>query len=98
MMNRYSSTPDMKRFDGKRVRLTTTYPPIPISDTDIYIIATDADYLDSLAQKYYQDSTLWWIIARANNIAGTLKVPSGSQLRIPINTQSILSKFFVANQ
>jgi len=97
-MDRYSSTPDAKRYDGKRFRLTTTYPQIPTSDTDIYIIATDADYMDGLAQKYYKDSTLWWIIARANNVAGTMKAPTGSQLRIPINIQSIISKFFVSNQ
>ena len=96
-MNRYKSS-SAKRYDGKRVQLTTTYPPIPISASDIYIIATDTDFLDSMAQKYYKDPTLWWIIARANGIAGTIKAPTGSQMRIPVDIQSILSKFFTANQ
>lgn len=97
-MNRYRSTTSTTRYDGKRVQRTTSYPHIPISASDIYIIATETDFLDSLAQKYYRDPTLWWIIARANGIAGTMKAPTGNQMRIPIDTQSILSKFFTANQ
>lgn len=96
-MNRYPKTSSDKRFDGKRVQLTTMYPAIPIMANDIYIIATETDFLDSLAQKYYRDPTLWWVISRANGIAGTLKAPTGKQLRIPSNIQSILANFFSIN-
>lgn len=96
-MNRYSKSSPNKRFDGKRVQLTTTYPGIPIAANDLYIIATETDFLDALAQKYYRDPTLWWVIARANGIAGTLKAPTGKQLRVPSNIQSILSTFFSIN-
>jgi len=93
-MNRYSEISIGKRFDGKRVYKTTTYPTIPETDSDIYIISNETDYLDSLAYKYYKDSTLWWIIALANNIGkGRLSIDSGLQLRIPTNIGQILADF-----
>jgi hypothetical protein len=53
-------------------------------DTDIYIISNSTDRLDLLANTYYQDPTMWWIIAKVNNIGkGTLNVAPGIQLRIP---------------
>lgn len=96
-MNRYPKSSSNKRFDGKRVQLTTSYPTIPVSPNDVYITSKETDFLDALAQKYYRDATLWWIIARANGIAGTMIAPIGKQLRIPMNTQSVLSRFFNAN-
>lgn len=94
-MNRYidNTTNIFNRYDGKRVYRTTRYPKIPISINDIYIIANESDYLDTLAQKFYRDSTLWWIIAQANGIKATLKAPTGQQLRIPSNVDSIVANF-----
>lgn len=97
-MNRYPTDSSKKRWDGKRVHLTTTYPPIPVSFSDIYIVATETDYLDTLAKRYYGDQTLWWVIAQANGIKATLKAPTGRQLRIPRDIQSILTSFFSANK
>jgi len=50
-MNRYTSNNNntFKRYDGKRVFRTTRYPKIPIGFNDIYIIASETDYLDTLA-------------------------------------------------
>ena len=93
-MRRYSNIPVISRYDGKRVYLTTTYPIIKESDSDIVIISNETDYLDALANKYYGDTTLWWIIALANNIGkGRLSVPSGITLRIPLNVSSIVNEF-----
>lgn len=93
-MKRYSNIPVVSRYDGKRVYLTTTYPIIKESDSDIVIISNETDYLDALANKYYGDTTLWWIIALANNIGkGRLSVPSGITLRIPLNVSSIVNEF-----
>ena len=50
---RYSFTDITKRFDGARVYKTTYYPVIPVRDSDLYIVPSDNDYLDSLAKKYY---------------------------------------------
>ena len=98
-MKRYFSTPIKNRFDGKRVYTTTQYPVIQPSDSDIIVISNDGDYLDSLAYKYYGDPTLYWIIALANSLGkGRLSVPSGLQLRIPINVNDILTRFHTLNQ
>lgn len=94
-MNRYINTESnvFKRYDGKRVFRTTRYPKIPIGFNDIYIVASETDYLDSLADKYYQDSTLWWVIAQANGIKASLKAPTGVQIRIPQDIDNILLAF-----
>jgi hypothetical protein len=94
-MNRYlqSDASVFKRYDGKRVFRTTRYPKIPIAINDIYIVANDTDYLDSLAYKFYNDDSLWWIIAQANGIKATLKAPTGKQIRIPQNIENIVQRF-----
>ena len=94
---RYQFTPVYKRWDGKNVYRTTYYPIIPESIDDTYIIASEVDYLDSLAKKYYGDESYWWIIAQANpesNVGkGTMMVPLGIQLRIPTNPITIIDQF-----
>jgi hypothetical protein len=94
-MNRYTSNKNnvFNRYDGKRVYRTTRYPKIPYNINDIYIVANETDYLDSVANKYYGDATLWWIIAQANGIKATLKAPTGKQIRIPQNIDTIVSNF-----
>jgi len=89
---RYQFTPVYKRWDGKNVYRTTYYPIIPHSIDDTYIIASEVDYLDSLAKKYYGDESFWWVIAQANNLGkGKLSIPQGKQLRIPGNVSQILN-------
>jgi len=94
-MNRYIQSEGnvFKRYDGKRVFRTTRYPRIPIGFNDIYIIASETDFLDSLAYKFYNDQTLWWVIAQANGIKATLKAPTGQQIRIPQNIDNIVLSF-----
>lgn len=90
---RYQFTPIEKRYDGKNVYRTTYYPTIPESDSDIYVTVSELEYLDSLAQKYYGDESLWWVIARANNLPGyKLSVSSNKQIRIPGNINAILDE------
>lgn len=90
---RYQFTPIEKRWDGKNVYKTTYYPIIPQSAGDFYITVDEVDYLDSLAKKYYGDETLWWIIARANNLTGyKLSVDVNKQLRIPQNISFIMNR------
>jgi hypothetical protein len=44
------------------------------------------DRLDTLANDFYKDSTLWWIIASANNIHNAVfGLRDGTILRIPSN-------------
>ena len=92
-MSRYSDTTVQQRWDGKRVYKTTIYPSISPQDTDLQVISNSEDYLDALALKYYGDSSLYWIIALANNLGkGRLSVPPGIILRIPVDVSTILGQ------
>ena len=85
-MSRYKNTEKRKTEDGKLVYRSTLYENIPVSDNDIYIITQYGDRLDLLAHQFYGDVSLWWYIARANNVF-TFNVPENIQLRIPGSTQ-----------
>ena len=97
-MSRYSRTPVLKNKEvnnGKRYYRGTRYPEIPLSPSDIYVITTEGDRLDGLAQQFYNDKSLWWVLSIANVdlSQNSLFVPVGSQLRVPSNIQGILSSY-----
>ena len=93
-MRRYEKVGIKIRWDGSRVYRIPKYPIIVEKDTDIIIISQETDYLDTLANTYYKDPTLWWVIALANNLGkGKMSVPAGLQLRIPTNIQLVLAEF-----
>jgi|TARA_B100001123_G_C15340000_1_gene1034453 hypothetical protein len=91
-MSRYKSAKYKIDKNGKRYFLPTIVPQIPLSDSDIFIRPVVGERFDSLAQKFYGDSSLWWIIAKANNLSnGSIVLDSEKKIRIPINIQVILS-------
>lgn len=94
-MNRYADTTILKTQQDRPYYKNTFYPNIPLSENDVYVITTVGDRLDSLAYSYYNDATLWWVIAAANNNAtnGALYPQPGTQLRIPTDLNSILNQF-----
>ena len=52
-----------------------------------------------MAYKYYEDSQLWWIIARANYLGkGDLEIPIGTQLRIPYDYLGIYKEYVQLNK
>tara|TARA_Y100001963_G_scaffold139922_1_gene206314 strand:+ start:743 stop:1039 length:297 start_codon:yes stop_codon:yes gene_type:complete len=92
-MGRYDFTSIKLNRDGKRVFRPTMYPHIPIRDSDVFIYPKFGDRLDNLAFKYYGDVSLWWIIAKANNLdAAHIGLEVDKQIRIPIDIQPILNK------
>jgi len=106
-MNRYQSIPTTI-IDKKPVYQTTKYPEIPLSDQDIYVYTVQGDRFDALAQQYYGDQSLWWIISIANTaVAGTslpadfsqnsLVIPEGNQIRIPANYIEVINSFRILN-
>lgn len=98
-MNRYEKIEILKTESGKRYKKTIQYPIIDKKSDDIYIVGIQGDRLDNIAYKYYDDSRLWWIIARANNIGnGSLSVPIGKQLRIPLDFLKIEEDFKSLNK
>jgi len=100
MPNRYSYTNTKKDSDTNIAYLESTiYPKIKPNDADIYIITDAGDRFDLLAQKYYGDPSMWWIIATANNINdANFFVPEGVQLRIPTNFQAIANNLQKLNK
>ena len=93
MPGRYKYTIMTKNKEGKRVFKPTMHPSIPIRDSDIFIYPRFGDRLDTLAHKYYKDVSLWWIIAKANNLdAAHIGLEVDNQIRIPINIKPILTK------
>jgi hypothetical protein len=93
-MQRYSNIELRKTQSGKRFYKTVKYPEIRKNITDVYIVGQAGDRIDLLADKYYNDVTLWWIIARANNLGkGDLVVPLGKQIRIPTDISNIVDSY-----
>lgn len=94
-MSRYQTSSNLKTAGGKRYKGTTKYPTIPLSFEDIYVYSTQGDRFDILAQQYYGDSALWWIISSANSdlSQNSYYIPEGNQVRIPQNITQILSLF-----
>ena len=88
---RYRNNLVKKDKDNKRYYKPTIVPNIPIKDSDIFVYPLYGDRFDTLAQKYYGDSNLWWIIAKANNINnGSIGLDPEKRIRIPIEIQPIL--------
>ena len=92
-MKRYSNTEIKRDKSGVRVYNTTFYPSIPIDDSDQFIYTKFGDRVDALANEYYGDVTLWWIISKANGIKGQAGLKPGQLLRIPGQVEEILSNF-----
>lgn len=70
---------------------TTMYAVIPESNNDVHIISTEGDRCDNLAFRFYRDESMWWFIARANNLSA-MNIPAGTKLRIPSSTNTGISK------
>jgi hypothetical protein len=103
MINRYKNIPKIKS-DGKLCYKTSRYPEVPLSENDIYVITSRGDRFDTLAQQYYGDSSLWWVISIANTAGAgtaltanlsqsTLVIPEGIQIRIPNNPIEVYNTF-----
>ena len=89
--SRYKEAVILKDNDGKRYYRPTVVRGIPLKDTDRFIYPVDGDRFDTLAQRFYGDSNLWWIIAKANNINdGSIGLDPEKRIRIPIEIQPIL--------
>ena len=84
-MSRYKST-DKNKKNKKNYYQTTIYKKVNEKNSDGYFIATEGDRCDNLANRFYGDSTLWWFIARTNNLT-TNNIPAGTSIRIPATTE-----------
>ena len=98
-MNRYQNVP-IEKINRKRVYQTVRYPKVALSETDTYVYTVQGDRYDILAQQYYSDSSLWWVISIANTDKinqSTLIIPEGLQIRIPSNFANVIQDFNIIN-
>ena len=92
-MGRYSITKIQKLKDGRVVYASPLFNKIPKIDSDIYIVTQTGDRLDSIAYQFFGDSSLWYIIASANNIHDpSFAVEDGTTLRIPQNYKNYINR------
>ena len=91
---RYTFTPKIKNF--------TAYSTTDISARIFFAIengvipftvhiSKDGERLDTLAGKFYNSATLWWVIAAASGIGWGVQMPPGTVLRIPSDLSRILT-------
>ncbi len=82
----------------KRYFKNIVYPHVPIEFDDVYVITVVGDRLDNLAFTFYNDTSLWWVIAKANPdiiSRDSFFITPGIRIRIPgqNNLQTIISNF-----
>lgn len=98
MTNRYRNIP-VRNEDGYQVTSSTVYSILPESAEDYYLISTMGDRFDILAQEYYNDSKLWYILAAANPTVrrDTLFIKPGIQIRVPLPLGKVLTEINFQN-
>jgi|TARA_R100000005_G_C4997667_1_gene204370 nucleoid-associated protein YgaU len=66
---------------GFKAKIYQSYPKTP---RDTYVQTVPGDRLDLIANQFYGDPQLWYVIAAANGVGkGTLAIEPGTELRIP---------------
>ena len=83
-MSRYKNT-SKSIIKRKQYYNTTIYKKVEEKNSDSYFIAQEGDRCDNLANRFYGDSSLWWFIAKVNNLTSN-NIPAGTSLRIPSST------------
>ena len=104
-MGRYTRDKILTKTDpngtrGIRYYRGVKYPEIALSPDDIYVYAEEGDRFDILAQQYYGNSSLWWIITTANDFLkqDSYFLPLGVQIRIPTSIGAIQAEYDLLNQ
>jgi phage tail protein X len=98
-MSRYTDTGIFRTIKGREYYGTTKYPAPPLSSNDLYVITQEGDRFDQLAQQYYGDSSLWWVISTSNPglKQNSYYPPVGVQIRIPTDLAAIMAQQQVIN-
>ena len=95
---RYKNNTIKKDINNVRYYKPRIIPNVPIKDTDIFVYPLYGDRFDTIAQRYYNDSNLWWIIAKANEISnGKISPDQLKKLRIQTEIDDIIESINNAN-
>jgi hypothetical protein len=98
MANRYNTSKILRDENGTRYLNRVEYPSIPIRDDDIFIRGVFGETFMNIANRFYQDKDLWWIISRANNQGDSIYTVPGKEYRIPQNINLILQELEQLNR
>jgi|TARA_R100000234_G_C4969745_1_gene165633 hypothetical protein len=98
MANRYNTSKILRDENGTRYLNRVEYPSIPIRDNDVFIRGVFGETFMNIANRFYQDKDLWWIIARANNQGDSIYTVPGKEYRIPQNITLILQELEQLNR
>lgn len=101
-MGRYSNIKTIANPNdnkGARFYSTVNYPRVPLSENDVYVLSEETDRLDLLANQFYGDASLWWVIAIANESLdqSSITLEPGIQLRIPGNPGKVIDLYKKSN-
>ena len=95
---RYKTAKVRKDKNGTRYYKPTIVPNVPIKDSDIFVYPVYGDRFETIAQRYHNDSTLWWIIAKANELSrGGISPDPLKKIRIPTEIDDILESVQKSN-
>ena len=81
MASRYFDN-KIKKKGGVNAYETSIYEKVDKRNDDLYFTAQEGDRFDLLAHKFYGDASLWWYLAKANNLSFN-NIPLGTVIRIP---------------
>ena len=98
MNNRYDNSRIFRDDNGRRYLSRIEYPPIPLRDSDILIRGVFGQTFMNLANQYYENKNLWWIIARANQQTEAVYMVPGKEYRIPQEIKLILQEYEELNR
>ena len=77
------------------------YPVIPLSKQDIYVTTIVGDRLDLIANQFYSDVRLSWVIVAANPDIirrDSISLKPGLEIRIPANPNFAVKLFKMINK
>jgi len=93
MDNRYSNIQTILKTGKGKVYDSVLLPNIDPTDSDIVVMTVQGDRLDLLANEYYQDPSMWWVIALKNDMTEVdISMKEGIILRIPSRNEAIQIK------
>jgi len=100
MDERYLNIEILKNSEDKRYYKNIIYPEIPLSEEDYYLITNQETRLETLANQFYKDPSLWWIISIANDSLpqNSMFIKEEIQIRILQNLSEIKSKYNELNR
>lgn len=82
-------------IDGVEFWEMPEYPDILAANDDVIYQTMQTDRIDKIANKFYGNPELWWVIAIANDLnllpndlvpRGTIRIPSNQRVKSILNT------------